>query len=521
MLKPFNTIIFDFDGVILNSMDIKGNGLRKVFNKYPKEKVEALVEFHHENGGLSRYVKIRHFFEEILGEDVREDQVKKYAEAFSKQMKVELDNAKYLIEDSVNYIRDHHRAFHLHIASGADEKELHYICDRLGLSKYFKTIEGSPTPKELLVEGIMKSYGYNKESTVLIGDSKNDYEAAKANGIKFAGYNNEGLRNYEDFYIESFQPLKTYNAKKNGEDELTIRPITLEDEEDFQALITVLNAGDDLGYAVDPQWYRKVLEDGEHIILVAHYLGELVGVFTGMINTQDSAAMNLNVAIHPKVRRRGLGTMLYKEGIKRAKEKNIQKLEAYGKSRIPGGVRFLEKQGFSIGIYSWEMERALQAETEETLQKVDHPQAAKENRVLREVTKVTPGEEKKYHRLLKDCFDDNSTEGALAEVLKDPSIRLWFLERGKDRPQLLGGLAVQLKETTKTAYLFDIGIRPNYRGKGLGVWMLEEVLRRLAARGYKQASLLVAGENEKAMALYKKAGFTVKDEEIVFYKTLD
>ncbi|NBG88275.1 GNAT family N-acetyltransferase [Isachenkonia alkalipeptolytica] len=523
MLEKFDTIIFDFDGVILNSMDIKGNGLRRVFSEYPKDKVEKLVAFHHENGGMSRYMKIRYFFEELLGEEITEESVVEYAERFSKQMRTELDNEAYLIEDAVNFIKKHHGNYHLHIASGADEKELQYICNRLKLTPYFKTIEGSPRVKEEIIDGILTSYQYDKKTTLLIGDSTNDYEAAKENRISFAGYNNEALKTYEDFYIESFQPLRIQHQEDPGKSpagvkesrgEFTLRGITLEDEEAFQELIKILNDADDLGYGVDSRWYRKVLEDGEHIILVGYYLGDLVGVFTGMINTQDSRAMNLNVAIHPKVRRRGFGTKLYKEGIRRARGKNIEKLEAYGKNRIPGGVKFLEKQGFSVGLYSWEMEKQLQ----NSEQIAGKPQGVEK---MVEVTKATPEREKAYQVLSQECFNDLSGAGALEEVLKDPSIGMWFLDTEKGEGEVAGGLAVQLKSNTKTAYFFDIGIRPKYRGKGMGLWMLQEVEQQLAARGYEKVSLLVAGENEKALRLYQKAGFRVKDEEIVFYRTLD
>ncbi len=557
MLDKFNTIIFDFDGVILNSMDIKGNGLRKIFREYPKGKVEKLVAFHHENGGVSRYAKIRYFFEELLEERVTEEEVLKYAEEFSKQMKVELDNEDYLIEDTVNFIKKHHGDYHFHIASGADEKELQYICDRLKLTPYFKTIEGSPTVKEELVEGILTGYQYDKKTTLLIGDSKNDYEAAKENRIRFAGYNNEALRSYEDFYIESFQPLKIQYQKeatdsgggrKSANKETTdtgekigkmgnsrgfsIRGITLEDEGAFQKLIKVLNEGDDLGYAVDSRWYRKVLKEGAHIILVGHYLGELIGVFTGMVNTQDPQAMNLNVAIHPKVRRRGFGTILYEEGIRQARKKNIEKLESYGKKRIPGGVKFLEKQGFSVGLYSWEMEKQLAnhwgKQEGSSLQKENKATTPKKSSeepwggwTMDSVAKATPEWEEAYQLLLRECFNDPSVPGALEEVLKDPSIEVWFLGKGRENREIAGGLAVQLKQTTGTAYLFDIAVRPRYRGEGRGLRMLEEVLDRLAGKGYQKASLLVAGENEKALKLYKKAGFKIKDEEIVFYKNMD
>ena len=55
---------------------------------------------------------------------------------------------------------------------------------------------------------VIKICEYNLESvdSVLIGDSFNDYEAAKFNEINFYGYNNKSLQSYD--YIEKFQDLE-------------------------------------------------------------------------------------------------------------------------------------------------------------------------------------------------------------------------------------------------------------------------------------------------------------------------
>ena len=203
-LWDYDTIIFDFDGVILDSMEIKANGLRRLLEGYPEDAVEALVDYHLENGGVSRYYKIRYFFEELLGEEITQEEVYSMADEFSEAMKIELNDRSYLIEDTVEFIENNHEEFNLHIASGADEGELKFICNEMDLAHFFITIQGSPIPKEELVKDILEEYGYEKEKTILIGDSKNDYEAAKANGISFAGFNNEDLLNYPEFYIETF-----------------------------------------------------------------------------------------------------------------------------------------------------------------------------------------------------------------------------------------------------------------------------------------------------------------------------
>ena len=59
-------ILFDFDGVILDSMPIREYGFRKIFENYDVALVEKLLVYHNQNGGLSRYVKIRYFFEKLL-----------------------------------------------------------------------------------------------------------------------------------------------------------------------------------------------------------------------------------------------------------------------------------------------------------------------------------------------------------------------------------------------------------------------------------------------------------------------
>ena len=198
------TIFWDFDGVILDSMPIRDFGFAKIFEEFDKELVDKLLEYHTLNGGLSRYVKIRYFYNILLKEDVSDEKVQKLADKFSTIMKSELTNKKYLIKETVDFIEKNYQNYNFHIVSGSDEKELNYLCKELDLTQYFKTIEGSPTPKNDLVKKILEKYKYDPKETILIGDSINDYEAANINGMKFYGYNNEKLREMSKVYLENF-----------------------------------------------------------------------------------------------------------------------------------------------------------------------------------------------------------------------------------------------------------------------------------------------------------------------------
>lgn len=202
------TILWDFDGVILDSMKVRDWGFEEIFNNYERPLVDKLLDYHRENGGLSRYVKIRYFFEELLGTSITEQGVLEYAQKFSFLMKQELTNPKNLILDSVNFIKENHKKYNFHIVSGSDQEELRFICNELNLKKYFISIHGSPTQKYTLVQNLIINNNYKKEETCLIGDSVNDLDAANFNAIEFYAFNNIQLKGRSKIYINSFKKLR-------------------------------------------------------------------------------------------------------------------------------------------------------------------------------------------------------------------------------------------------------------------------------------------------------------------------
>ena len=52
-------IIFDFDGVIAESVHIKSSGFSDLYKPYGTEIVKRVVKHHAANGGMSRFKKIR------------------------------------------------------------------------------------------------------------------------------------------------------------------------------------------------------------------------------------------------------------------------------------------------------------------------------------------------------------------------------------------------------------------------------------------------------------------------------
>lgn len=204
MLDNFKVILWDFDGVLMNSNSVRDLGFEKVLATYPAEQVDALMKYHKANGGLSRYVKFRYFFEKVRNERVTDDQIQVLAKNFSIIMREILFDQSLLIQDSIQFVKDNFTKFKMHIVSGSDGVELNAICKYLEIDKYFITIEGSPTAKNELVKQLLFRYKYACEECVLIGDSFNDLEAARVNNISFAAYNNSSLFLPENINIHQF-----------------------------------------------------------------------------------------------------------------------------------------------------------------------------------------------------------------------------------------------------------------------------------------------------------------------------
>jgi len=188
-----SAIFWDFDGVLLNSNAVRDRGFAEILNEFPDEQVEKLLTFHRRNGGLSRYVKFRYFFEEIRGESITKEAINEWAEQFSVIMRRLLVDPGLLIGETVRYVRQRYTELPMYIVSGSDQEELRYLCAQLGIASYFQRIHGSPTAKKEWVARILAEEKHPPHCCLLVGDSVNDWEAASVNSIHFMGYNNDSL----------------------------------------------------------------------------------------------------------------------------------------------------------------------------------------------------------------------------------------------------------------------------------------------------------------------------------------
>ncbi len=178
-------IIFDFDGVILESNEVKIQGFFKLFEQFGEENSLKISNYFKNNAGLSRYDIINYFFLVILNEEMDKIKLTEYANKYSDIVKESVVNSKFVI--GIEKFLSQNTQYELFIVSSSDEKDLKYICNKLNIDKYFKSIIGSPTKKADNINNIINNFGLKKNETVYVGDSLNDYHATIKNDLTFIG----------------------------------------------------------------------------------------------------------------------------------------------------------------------------------------------------------------------------------------------------------------------------------------------------------------------------------------------
>lgn len=208
MLKA---IIFDFDGVICESVEVKTQAFRRLFRGYPRQ-LKAIVHYHERNGGVSRFKKFAYIYKYILKQRLTADQSRILGEQFTQYSFQAVIRSKY-VKGALPFLKKHHKALKLFVVSGTPEDEMRLVVRKRRLNRFFKAVYGSPRTKSRLIRLILKKNSLKKQEVVFVGDSLTDLKAAKAAGIAFVGRVRGGQRNYftdSECIISDFKDLERF-----------------------------------------------------------------------------------------------------------------------------------------------------------------------------------------------------------------------------------------------------------------------------------------------------------------------
>jgi phosphoglycolate phosphatase-like HAD superfamily hydrolase len=181
-LNHLRALIFDFDGVLLESNDLKTRGFSTVFARFP-EHHDAMMAFHEANVSASRYDKFRHLVVERLHRSAEDPLIDELAASFSGEMRQMLSSCPW-VAGAEDFLRRMSGRLPLYLASMTPQEELEDVLAERRLAGVFDAVYGCPPwSKAAALAAITATTGPG--DVVFIGDSAGDQRASRAAGIEF------------------------------------------------------------------------------------------------------------------------------------------------------------------------------------------------------------------------------------------------------------------------------------------------------------------------------------------------
>lgn len=193
-MREIKAIVFDFDGVIAESVNVKTEAFAALFESYGKDVVGQVVEYHLINGGVSRFEKIRYYYKNILQKPLSEEELDKLCDRFSNIVVDKVVNSPF-VPGAKEFLEKYYQRYKFYVVSGTPQDELRQIVKRKNLERFFRKVMGSPRNKTELTKETLSQDNFDRNQVVFIGDAITDYEAACNTGIKFVGRVPKGQKN--------------------------------------------------------------------------------------------------------------------------------------------------------------------------------------------------------------------------------------------------------------------------------------------------------------------------------------
>ena len=211
-INQSSLLVFDFDGVLVDSVEIKTDAFVQLYRPYGDEIVNQVVTHHRDNGGMSRFDKFKYYHQEFLGKDIDEIQIRDMASQFS-ELVFDMVVASQSIVGASSFLHYYCRDRKVcTINSATPQQEIRKIVKARAIDKLFSTVLGSPKSKSSNLNKILRGHHCKPKDALFFGDAVSDLDAAEENDVAFVGigaglYDLLSNRSGEYFYMEDFSSV--------------------------------------------------------------------------------------------------------------------------------------------------------------------------------------------------------------------------------------------------------------------------------------------------------------------------
>jgi len=225
--------------------------------------------------------------------------------------------------------------------------------------------------------------------------------------------------------------------------------------------------------------------------------------------------------VHPEERRSGIGAMLLEAAEAKAREWNGRYMSIAIPAAVESSQTFLLKHEFQLMRYFWKLRHSAL----EGLPTAQLPEK------LRFRTFRRGMDEAAYVELLNATFAEHwdfapVTQPELEEWNQRPDFDprgCFFIVDGEREIAHITVLIdpMRFEEThDAAARVFELGVLPEYRGRGLGYQLLLKAAEFSRTQELNALELVVDGHNDGAKGMYEQMGFQEKRAILVFHKVL-
>ena len=181
--KEIETIFWDFDGVIKESVKVKSDAFENLFSPFGLN-FSKKVRIHHENNtGLPRYDKLPLYIE-WSGQKVSAELTDKYLNKFSNLVKKKVICSEW-VPGVLSFLESNWQKKTFFLVTATPQSEIEQIISELNIQNYFQEVVGAPISKNDSIKSLLNKYSICPKNSLLIGDSVSDYNAATFNNISF------------------------------------------------------------------------------------------------------------------------------------------------------------------------------------------------------------------------------------------------------------------------------------------------------------------------------------------------
>ncbi|MEM4258246.1 MAG: HAD hydrolase-like protein [Candidatus Thermoplasmatota archaeon] len=197
-------IIMDFDGVIIESVDLKTEAFRELFQEY-HEYIDDIIDYHVRHHAFSRYVKFKYIYENILKKPYTPEVERDLGQRFSYIVYQKVVTCPY-VPGALEFLKFFAPRYPIYLASNTPQQELERIVAERKIQQYFKRVFGSPPGNKIeFIHTALTAEHAQPQQAIYIGDMREDYNVARKTGVKFIGRKN--IESFDDFCVPNFPNL--------------------------------------------------------------------------------------------------------------------------------------------------------------------------------------------------------------------------------------------------------------------------------------------------------------------------